>query len=233
MFADDATQTGYIQGAIMRLILRLFVFAVLPFVYIGCATTKEPVSGGVYQSPLKNFTVVIPIVGPGLKIQDRNDNKGGRVSFLNDFGSIVAITYSRLPNDLEPELKDNKKRDAVYSGFLKTVVVPRLFSRVSPDARVVHEEFRDDDDNRAFFSVVSLPGGSVFVDEKQNKRLDSIRGLLIFHKGDFIYMLENEMGLTNIFVNKVNPPSMAPLTPKQLEMTQSTLNQIKGTMVFK
>ena len=227
----SARWATYKELSIMKPFVRLFVLALLPFVGVGCATaTKGTVSGGVYQSPLNNFTVVVPRTGPGLKIQDQNDNEGGRVSFHDDFGNVVAITYSRLPEGSETVFKDSEKRDAVYSGFLKVFAVPKLFSRVTPDARVVREEFQDNGDNRVFFAVVSLPGGSTLVDRKQNKRLDSVRGILVFHKGGFIYMLENEMnnGLSNVF-NKVNPSS---LTPKQIEMTQSALNRVKGTMVF-
>lgn len=210
----------------MKQIHRLFMFVLLSLIAAGCATTKGTVSGGMYQSPLNNFSVTLPNWG-GLRIQDQNDNEGGRVSFHDDFGNLLAITYLRLPANSESTFKDNDKRDAAYSSFLKTYAVPSLFNRASQGARIVHEEFMGEGENRAYFAVVSLPEGSALVDLKQNKRFDSVRGVFIFDKRGFMYMIESEMN--NVF-SKVNPSS---LTPKQLESSQSTLKRVKDSMVFK
>ena len=210
----------------MKQVYRLFMFFLLLLIFIGCATTKGKVSGGMYESPLNNFTIELPN-WVGLKIQDQNDNEGGRVSFHDDFGNLWAITYLRLPANSEATFKDNEKRDSAYSSFLKTYALPSLFSRASQGTRLLHEEFSGEDQNRVYFAVLSLPEGSPLVDLKQNKRLDSVRGLIIFAKYGFIYMVENEM---NSVFSKVNPSS---LSTKQLESSHSTLSQIKDSMVFK
>jgi len=210
----------------MKQIHQLFTFVLLSLLVVGCATTKGAVSGGRYQSPLNNFTIALPN-WVGLKIQDQNDNDGGRVSFHDDFGNLWAITYLRLPANSETTFKENEKRDTAYSSFLKTYALPSLFSRAPQGARIVREEFLGEGENRVYFAVVSLPEGSVLLDLKQNKRFDSVRGLIIFDKHGFIYMVENEMN--NVF-SKVDPSS---LTPKQLESSQSTLRRVKDSMVFK
>lgn len=208
----------------MKQIHRLFMLVLLSLLVVGCATTKGTISGGRYQSPLNNFTIALP-TGMGLKIQDQNDNDGGRVSFHDDFGNLLAITYLRLPAHSEATFKESEKRDTAYSSFLKTYALPSLFSRASQVARLVSEEFLGEGENRLYFAVVSIPEGSVLLDLKQNKRFDSVRGLIIFDKHGFIYMVENEMH--NVFRD------LSGLTPKQLESSQSTLRRVKDSMVFK
>lgn len=195
-------------------------------------TTKGTVSGGRYQSPLNNFIIELPN-WPGLKIQDQTDNEGGRVSFHGDFGSLWALTYLRLPANSDSTFKDNEKRDSTYSNFLKTFAVPSLFSPASQGTRIVHEEFLGERENRAYFAVVSTPEGSALVDLLQNKRFDSVRGLLIFHKRGFMYMVESEMN--SIFSTVVDSSSLDPssLDPQQLESSQSTLKRLKDSVVFK
>ncbi len=210
----------------MKQIRWLFIFILLPLIVVGCATIKGTVSGGKYQSPLNNFAVVLPKFA-GLKIQDQNDNAGGRVSFHGDFGNLRAITYLRLPANSESTLKDNKKRDAAYSGFLKTYAVPSLFSHASKGTRIAHEEFLGEGENRAYFAVINIPEGSTLVDLKKNKRFDSVRGLLVFDKRGFMYMVESQM---NSVFSKVDSSS---LKPKQLKSSQSTLKRIKDSMIFK
>ena len=213
---------------------RSIVVAIcLVVVCMGCAstqrgaTTKGTVSGGRYQSPLNNFIIEIPN-WPGLKIQDENDNMGGRVSLHGDFGSLWAITYLRLPVDSESYLKDNEERDNAYSGFLKNFALASVFRQAFPATQIVHEEFLGEGENRAYFAVVSIPEGSALVDVLRDKKFDSVRGLLIFDKHGFMYMLESEM---NSAFSRVDDPSS--LDSQQLESSQSALKRLKDSVVFK
>jgi hypothetical protein len=45
------------------------------------------------------------------------------------------------------------------------------------------------------FAVVNIPEGSSMLDVKAGKNLDSTRGLLIFAKNGFIYMLGKQLGV--------------------------------------
>lgn len=211
----------------MKQIHCLFVFALLSLIVVGCATTNGRILGGRYYSPINNFTLELPN-WLGMQIEDGNfDNAGGRVSLHGDMGNLWAITCLRLPANAESTLKDDEERDAEYSRFLKNFAMPSLFRQASKDARIVHEEFLGESENRAYFAVVSIPEGSAMFDLKKNKRLDSLRGLLIFDKRGFMYMVESEMD--NIF-SEVDPSS---LNPKQLESSQSTLKRVIDRMVFK
>jgi hypothetical protein len=156
----------------------------------------------------------------GLKIEDQNDDDGGRVSFHGVFGDVRAITYVRLPAASNALLGDPGKRDQAYRGFLVEYAMPNLFRRASPQSRVVQEEFLYEGDSRAYFAVVSIPEGSVLVDMQKGKRLDSTRGLLIFGKNGYMYMLENEISRASSLI-------------ETSLLSQATLKQIREEMTFK
>ena len=182
--------------------------------------------GGKYQSPLNNFSITLPN-WVGLKIQDQNDNEGGRVSFLDDFGNLWAVTYLRMPTDSSSVFGDPDRHDRAYRGFVSDYAMPVLFRKSVPDSSVVKDEFIDARGIRVYFVVVNIPGASNILDPKKNQRLDSIRGLMVFDKNGFIYMLETEM-------NSVFSPTYASsLTAKQVERAQATLVRIKESMTFK
>ncbi len=212
----------------MKKIHRLLIFVLLSLIVVGCSSLKGTVSGDRYQSPINNFTIEIPKF-PDMKIQDEynKEQETGRVSFLNGFlGGHWAITYLQLPANSEANFKDNEKRDAVYSDFLKSFAIPSLFSTVSQDTRIVHEEFLDEGENRAYFAFVFIPEGSMMIDVKQNKRLDSLRGLLIFDKRGFMYIVEQESP-------SFGGVDLSSVTPDQIESSQTILKRIEDRMVFK
>ena len=205
---------------------RLCMLMLLSLVIAGCATTKGTVGGGKYQSPLNNFTVPLPN-WTNLKIRDQNDDNSGSVSFHDDLGNLSAITYSRLPADAATTFKDSEKRYAAYRDYFNNVAVPAFSSRAAKGMRTVREELLDDGKNKVYFALIDLPEGSALVDPKKNQRFDAMKGLLIFDRNGFIYMVEHEM--SSIF-GRVDPSS---LTAKQLELLQETLKRLKDSMVFK
>lgn len=198
----------------------------LSLVVAGCATTKGTVGGGKYQSPLNNFTVALPN-WTNLKIRDQSDDNSGSVSFLDDLGSLSAITYSRLPADSDATFKDNEKRYAAYRDYFKNVAMPTFSSRAVKGMRTVREELLDDGNNKVYFALIDLPEGSALVDSKKNRRFDAMKGLLIFDRNGFIYMVEHEM--SSVF-GRVDPST---LTAQQLEPLQETLKRLKDSLTFK
>lgn len=204
----------------------LCMLLLLSLAIAGCATTKGTVGGGKYQSPLNNFTVALPN-WTNLKIRDQNDDNSGSVSFHDDLGNLSAITYSRLPADSDATFKDNEKRYAAYRDYFNNVAVPVFSSRAAKGMRTVREEFLDDGKNKIYFVLIDLPEGSALADPKKNQRFDAMKGLLIFERNGFIYMVEHEM--SSVF-GRVDP---AALTAKQLEPLQETLRRLKDSMTFK
>ena len=209
----------------MRRLNHIAILVLISLIVTGCATTKGKVSSGRYESPMGNFSIPLP-KWPGLKVQDQSDDYGGRVSMHGDFGGLWAITYLRLPANADISLKDQSEKDAAYRGFVTDLQMQNLFQRASPQARIVHEEYLYKGDDRAYFSVVNIPEGAALVDMQKNKRLDSVRGLLVFSKGGFMYMLESEM---NSVFSQVNPSS---LNSKQIESSKASLKEMRDSMTF-
>lgn len=207
---------------------RLVVYLLLCLIVSSCASVaiKGRVDGGKYYSPLDNFSVPLRNA-MGLKIQDQNDAEGGRVSFPDDWGYLEAITYLRLPADYSAVLADSGKRDAAYRIFVGDYAMQTLFRRASEQSAIVKDEFLDVGGSRAYFAIVNIPGASAMVDPKTNKRLDSLRGLLVFDKNGFMYMLESEMNYA------VSRAAASSLSTAQVDRTQATLRKIKDSMIFK
>ncbi|MCX7185466.1 MAG: hypothetical protein NTW90_09625 [Nitrosospira sp.] len=210
----------------MKQSYRLCMLLLLSLVITGCATTKGTVGSGKYQSPLNNFTVALPN-WTNLKIRDQNDDNSGSVSFHDDLGSLSAITYSRLPADAATTFKDDEKRYAAYRDYFNNVAAPAFSSRAAKGMRTVREELLDDGKNKVYFALIDLPEGSVLADPKKNRRFDAMKGLLIFDRNGFIYMVEHEM--SSVF-GRVDPST---LTAQQLGALQETLKRLKDSMTFK
>lgn len=210
----------------MKQSYRLCTLLLLSLFVAGCATTKGTVGGGKYQSPLNNFTVALPS-WTNLKIRDQNDDNSGSVSFHDDLGNLSAITYSRLPADAAATFKDHEKRYAAYRDYFNNVAVPAFSSRAAKGMRTVREELLDDGKNKVYFALIDLPEGSALADPKKNRRFDAIKGVLIFDRNGFIYMVENEM--SSVF-GRVDPST---LTAQQLGALQEALKRLKDGMTFK
>lgn len=202
------------------------MLALLSLVIAGCATTKGTISGGKYQSPLNNFSVALPN-WINLKIRDQNDANGGSVSFHDDLGNLWAITYLRLSAGSDAAFIDNEKRYVAYRDYFNSIAVPAFSNRTSKGIRTVREEFLGEGKNKIYFALIDLPEGSVLIDPKKHQQFDAIKGLLIFDRNGFIYMVENEM--SSVF-GRVDPST---LTTKQLEPLQETLNRLKDSIIFK
>ena len=210
----------------MRRFVCIATLLIVSLVAAGCATTKGKISNGNYDSPMGNFSLSLPNFA-GLKVQDEKDEYGGRVSMHGSFGGQQAVTYLRLPESVNFLHQDSAEKDAAYRSFVTDVMMPELFVRASPQAKIIHEEYLYKDDKRAYFAVVNIPEGSVLVDMKNNKRLDSVRGLLVFSKNGFMYMLESEM---NSILSPINPSN---LSRKEIEFSQASLNEIRNSITFK
>lgn len=188
-----------------------------------------------YRSPLRNFTVPVPS-GVGMRTNQQHDREGGRVSFHDDFGSLSAVTYLRLPENANELFSDPARRDLGYSDFLEVVAMPDMFRPASPNARVLHTEFLGEPGvGREYFAVVDLPQGSPLLNMTNNRHLDSTRALLIFETGGFIYMLEREIG-GGVFALRQRPPGVSsetPLDDAALQDARDTLHRFRETIAFR
>ena len=177
--------------------------ALLPRPMGAKTSTRGEVSNGRYTSPLRNFSLPLPALGLGSKVQDGNDDDGGAVSFHDDFGNLKRIDYLRLPPDFTSVQADPVKRDAAYRGFLHDFLLPVLFQPAFPKTKVLHEELVNEGEQRAYFAVLWIPEGSniakvVFPEGSTSyvlEREDTTRALLIFSEGDFMYALSHATGI--------------------------------------
>jgi hypothetical protein len=176
-----------------KLFHRALSVALLSAAVTACAA-GAPARAEIFRSPLGDFSLPVPS-GLGMKTDEGHSEEGGRVSFHDDFGGLSAVTYWRLPPDRIQVLADPAGRDAAYTRTLHQHVMRTLFTPVSPQASVLHEEFLGEPGpDREYFAVVDLPGGSPLMNVTEGRRMDSVRSLLIFETNGFLYMLEQEIG---------------------------------------
>lgn len=209
-----------------------FVAILLALVVSGCATslmgtTKGRVSEGNYYSPLENFVLPLPTPMFGdVRIQDRNDAQSGLVSVLDDMGNNEGVTYVSLSGEAGTIQILPEGVDSVYRSFVYEYVLPGLFQPVSPQSKVVHEEFLDSRPDRAFFAIAVIPGASSLMDGKTGKLVESVRALLAFDDGKYMYMLHLEM---NTGLSRVNSDS---LTEGDLAGARSALKTMRASIRF-
>jgi hypothetical protein len=162
------------------------------------AGTKGKVKKGVYYSPEKNFTVPVPS-GMGTRISDGYSKEGvGAVSFHDDFGSQSGIHYMRIPPDVQAKFDQAAHPADLLSHWLNNIALPAWFTSNFPTSRILHEAVVSFENMEVILAEVEIPGGSFMtvMDKDGTRRLDSLRGLIIFRRGPYIYMLTTER--TNI-----------------------------------
>jgi hypothetical protein len=141
--------------------------------------------GGTFKSPLKNFTIPVPELNFGTRVEKRNSNDEGTVSFISGAGDSSRIDYVRLPPNA-PVLSTDEQQ-AGYERMLNGLVTSNANSAI-----VVQKPYLLDD-VPMLMAIVSFPGGSHLMDQRTRKHLDSTRGLLFFARNGFLYVLYDEL----------------------------------------
>ena len=173
-------------------------FYILSFVWFataisGCVIGSANISDGRYTSPRGNFSLPVPRFAFGSRLTEHNDSLGGYVSFHGDMGSLYAIHYLLVPPSDAEIYDDPVLRDRIYSSYLHDDLLQNIFRR-SPRTEVLHEEFLGQGEDREFFAVVNIPGGSPLIETNRGENLDSTRAILIFKAVGTLYMLHYELG---------------------------------------
>ncbi len=150
----------------------------------------------VYESPLGNFTVHIP-VNPqqGGKIQSQE----GVVGFSDDFGTLLRIDYYPFPPDQLEELESIGQEEYFQSILVDKYVPQAIFVNI-PDAHVEFTEYLKDIFEGAYYVLVNMPKGSTISKQENNgsaTRLDAYRGLLTFINGEFLYIVSSQRSFFN------------------------------------
>jgi len=141
-------------------------------------------------------------------------------------GNNSGVTYVLLPANAEAVRSDPARLDAAYRGFVHEYALPALFRPVSPQSKIVHEEFLGTGPDRAFFAVATIPEASSIMDLKTGRRRDSVRSLLAFDKNKYMYMLHSEMN--TVF----DPVNAAALTSKDLDAARKKMQRMRESVRF-
>ncbi|MBL4700287.1 MAG: hypothetical protein JKX85_03430 [Phycisphaeraceae bacterium] len=196
-----------------------FIFIMLMGVLLisGCASTGGHVASGIYTSPHGNFTVPLPKMGLGARVQEKKFETSGFVSFHDDFGTLKRIDYSALPANA----------NVVYRDLIHNVVLPDMQSRF-PGSKLLHEEAINNPEKQGYFFVLKIPQGSPLVDMKTGKGMDSTRGYLYFTSQGYIYSLSMQKGgLSDLLAGKKKVKSV---TPKSFDDILNSLQKFKKTI---
>jgi hypothetical protein len=145
----------------------------------------------LYESPLGNFTVPIPVnSAQGGKVQ----SQPGIVGFSDDFGTLLRIDYYPLSPEQLAEIES-----IGYENHLQTILVEKYVPQVIvanvPQAQIRYSEYLADVGDGAYYVLVDLPKGSTISKQETNglgRRLDAYRGLIAFVNGDFLYVISGQ-----------------------------------------
>lgn len=211
----------------MKRSLVSIAVALLSLIIAGCAgvSIKGEVTEGRYHSPMNNFSIALPRL-MGMKIEDQVDPPGGGVAFREITGLFWLVDYMRLPNGFASTFSSPEKLDDAYRMYVTDFAL-QADLKYSPRSSIVKEGFIEASGSRGYFAIVNVPEGSRVVDGVTNKRLDSVKGLLVFEKNGFMYMLGCEMNYAGHLTNASS------LTTKQVEDAQATLKRMKESMIFR
>ncbi|MBE9004367.1 hypothetical protein IQ259_04810 [Fortiea sp. LEGE XX443] len=158
--------------------------------------TVEEYTEDIYESPLGNFTVPIPVdPEQGGKIQTQE----GVVGFSDDFGTLLRIDYYPVPPEQLAELESQGQEEYLQSIVVEKYVPQAIFANVA-DAQVKYSEYLEDMFEGAYYALVDMPKGSTMSQQENNgtsTRLDAYRGLLAFINGEFLYIVSNQRSFLN------------------------------------
>lgn len=150
----------------------------------------------VYESPLGNFIVPIP-VNPeqGGKIQSQE----GIVGFSDDVGTLLRVDYYPLPSEYVEEIESKGQEKYLHSILVDKYLPQAIFANV-PGAEVKYTEYLQDIAGGSYYTLVDMPKGSTISKQENNGnaiRLDAYRGLLAFVNGEFLYIVSSQRSFFN------------------------------------
>lgn len=191
-WADEKTMIG------KKNLARLASLCLGSVMCVGCAAEapEAPPSGSVYHSMNGGYTCrVPPLIRPGATEKEGAAGDNDFVSFMDDYGTLLRIESERVaPEDWG--ILTGPKQQELLAKLFDHELMPRLFFVVSPNTTVLRRDEVDTAAGKAFFAVVNIPGGSTLMESGSSNwawhRLDSMRGVLIFPKQNFLYIVMNQ-----------------------------------------
>ncbi|AKG20048.1 hypothetical protein [Calothrix sp. 336/3] len=153
--------------------------------------TAENLSLDVYESPLENFTIPVPVnLREGAKMQAQE----GKLSFSDDFGTFLRIDYYPLPATQIEEIEAIGEEEYLRSIVLNKYIPQAIAANIA-DTSVEYTEYLKEPLAGAYFTVVNMPEGSTICRTGNNgtiARLDAYRGIIAFIKVNFLYIISSQ-----------------------------------------
>ncbi len=154
-------------------------------------TVLEDDSLEMYESPLGNFIVPIPVDPQhGGRVQSQE----GVVGFSDDFGTLLRIDYYPIPLEQVEDMQSVREEEYLRS-ILLNKYVPQAIVANLPQASVEYTEYLPDTLEGSYFALINMPEGSSISKTGNNgtaSRLNAYRGLLAFAEGNFLYIASNQ-----------------------------------------
>jgi len=149
---------------------------------------EDELSQGVYESPLGNFTLPIPV---DREKGGRIDEQEGMVGFCDDFGRLLRIDYYSFSDEEADKLESVGQEEYLRTCLVDNYVDRAIIANVQ-HSKIEHTEYLEDVMEGSYFVVVDMPQGSTISKQKNGDnsvRLDALRGLLAFPVDDFLYVV--------------------------------------------
>ncbi len=191
---------------------------------------------GMYVAPNELFSAKYQLTGASggepcceQTVGDMFDEQTGMgvVSLSNEYGAVNGVFYGPA-SAIKYETGDDKPQR--LKKWFYAVVMERLLFNV-PESTVLKEESRKFNRMDAWIAVVEIPGGGVItsyeIETVQAVGQDSVRGFVVFQRGDYIFALMNE----NNVLGFSGPPRV--YDPDNWDDFLIELNAFYSTMKFK
>jgi len=162
---------------------KLFYSVIFAFLF----TNISHLYSDTYNSPkpyenLFSFSIEDLKLGQGIKKEELLESGQAGVKFFDDFGKLVSFEWAKIPNEYKtlPETQIFQTAANNTYGTLKSALPQITLIKVEPyyinGIKVLELLF-------------DCPKGSTLVIAETRERLDSIRGVLLFRNGDWLYSL--------------------------------------------
>ena len=165
---------------------------------------------GLYTAPGQLFTVKSPL-GPNALVVDSFDRSAGAVTFLDESGGLYGVICTPNFDVLSGAHNDFETDVAILRNWLHDATFPLFFARQLPGASILQEEPGAFEGGPAWIAVMRLPHGSSLIRNDPETgyptRQDSIRGIVVFSRGEHTYLIMMETPQQkpwNSFVSKLS-----------------------------
>jgi hypothetical protein len=163
---------------------------VVALLLVGCASPQ--LGSVVVVAPGGKFSCRAPKM-IGLHQAQGDQNGAALLSFSDDFGKLLQIEQSDIPPIMAAKFNSSEQPDTLEKMY-DEVVMRQMFRALSPDASTLYRvKSVTTPVGPAFFAMALIPGGSTLGSiDQQGKRLDSVRGVVLFVHGSSFYVVSNQ-----------------------------------------